>query len=416
MMKKAISSILCLLSMMVAHAQSFDFDMTKTQPAYSDEMGYGYDLNTRQSESRVANSPFYFSVKVPDGNYKVTVTLGSKKKAVQTVVRAESRRLFIEKTSTKKGQFETLSFVVNKRSPYINEKMSVRIKEREKEYLDWDDRLTLEFNGPAPAVNRIQIEPDTVATTLFLCGNSTVVDQHYEPWASWGQMIPRWFGNGVCISNHAESGLTASSFLAQNRLEKILSMMKPGDYVFCEFGHNDQKEKSPGSGAFYNFAFALKRFVDLVRQKGGQVVFVTPTQRRQFDESRTHILETHGDYPEAMREVAKREGAPVIELHEMTRTFFETLGFENSKRALVHYPANTFPHQEKALADNTHFNPYGAYEVAKMVVMGMKAANLPIVNQLRADWQDYEPSHPDDFQTFEWFPSIIYETLKPDGN
>ena len=286
MMKKAISSILCLLSMMIAHAQSFDFDMTKSQPAYSDEMGYGYDLNTRQSESRVANSPFYFSVKVPDGNYKVTVTLGSKKKAAQTVVRAESRRLFIEKTSTKKGKFETLSFVVNKRSPYINEKMSVRIKEREKDYLDWDDRLTLEFNGPAPAVNRIQIEPDTVATTLFLCGNSTVVDQHYEPWASWGQMIPRWFDNGVCISNHAESGLTASSFLAQNRLEKILSMMKPGDYVFCEFGHNDQKEKSPGSGAFYNFAFALKRFVDLVRQKGGHIVFVTPTQRRQFDESR----------------------------------------------------------------------------------------------------------------------------------
>ena len=130
MMKKAISSILCLLSMMIAHAQSFDFDMTKSQPAYSDEMGYGYDLNTRQSESRVANSPFYFSVKVPDGNYKVTVTLGSKKKAAQTVVRAESRRLFIEKTSTKKGKFETLSFIVNKRSPYINEKMSVRIKER----------------------------------------------------------------------------------------------------------------------------------------------------------------------------------------------------------------------------------------------------------------------------------------------
>ena len=117
-----------------------------------------------------------------------------------------------------------------------------------------------------------------------------------------------------------------------------------------------------------------------------------------------------------MREVARREGVPVIELHDMTRTFFETLGFENSKRALVHYPANTFPHQEKALADNTHFNPYGAYEVAKMVVMGMKAANLPIVNQLRTDWQDYDPSRPDDFQTFEWFPSIIYESLKPDGN
>ena len=414
MMRRTSLAIVCLLWITAVGAQTFDFDMTKPQPAYNDAIGYGYDINGVPAKG--APAPFYFSVKVPDGNYRVTVTLGNKKKAAQTVVRAESRRLFVEKSITKKGQFETYSFVVNKRSPYINEQMSVRIKDRERGYLNWDDRLTLEFNGPAPAVSRIRIERDTTATTLFLCGNSTVVDQNEEPWASWGQMIPRWFDDGVCISNHAESGLTATSFLAQNRLEKILTMMKPGDYVFCEFGHNDQKEKSPGSGAYYNFAFALKRFVDLTRQKGGRVVFLTPTQRRQFDESGTHILETHADYPDAMREVARREGVPVIELHDMTRTFFETLGFENSKRALVHYPANTFPHQEKPLADNTHFNPYGAYEVAKMAVMGMKAAVLPVVSHLRADWQDYSPAHPDDFNTFEWFPSVVFETLKPDGN
>ena len=185
-------------------------------------------------------------MKVPDGNYKVTVTLGAKKKAAHTVVRAESRRLFVEDAKTKKGEFKTCSFVVSKRSPFINEKTNVRIKDREKDYLNWDNRLTLEFNGTAPAVKQIKIEPDTTAVTLFLCGNSTVVDQNLEPWASWGQMIPRWFTDKVAISNHAESGLTATSFLAQNRLEKILTMMRPGVYVFCEFGHNDQKEKGPG--------------------------------------------------------------------------------------------------------------------------------------------------------------------------
>ena len=86
-----------------------------------------------------------------------------------------------------------------------------------------------------------------------------------------------------------------------------------------------------------------------------------------------------------MRAVAKREGVPVIELHDMTRTFFEALGYEGSKKALVHYPANTFPGQDKPLADNTHFNPYGAYEVAKMVVMGMKQLQLPVIGELKAD-------------------------------
>ena len=413
-MRKASLAIILLLWITTVEAQTFDFDMTKSQPAYTDALGYGYDVNGVPAKG--AMTPFYFSVKVPDGNYKVTVTLGHKKKPAQTVVRGESRRLFIDKVITKKGHLETFSFVVNKRSPYINEKMSVRIKDREKDYLNWDDRLTLEFNGPAPAVSRIRIERDTTATTMFLCGNSTVVDQNEEPWASWGQMIPCWFDDSICISNHAESGLTASSFLAQNRLEKILSMMKSGDYVFCEFGHNDQKEKGPGAGAYYNFAFALKKFIDLVRAKRGNVVFITPTQRRQFDDAKLHIKETHANYPEAMRAVAEREQVPVIELHDMTRTFFETLGFENSKRGLVHYPANTFPDQPKELADNTHFNPYGAYEVAKMVVMGMKELKLPFVSNLVPEWVDYNPAAPDDFNMFKWYPSVIFETKKPDGN
>lgn len=360
--------------------------------------------------------PFYYSVEVPDGNYKVTVTLGSKKRAAATVVRAEARRLFIDETVTKKNRPVTVSFIVNKHSARINDRMSVKLKADEQGSPNWDDKLTLEFTGAAPAVEHIRIERDTTATTLWLCGNSTVVDQPKEPYTSWGQMVPVWFNDKIAVGNIAESGLTAGSFLAQNRLDKILSMMKKGDYVFCEFGHNDQKEKGPGMGAWYNFAFNLKKYIDLVRAKGGTIVFVTPTQRRFFDKTRTKILETHGDYPDAMRAVARREHVPVIELHDMTRTFFETLGYENSTRALVHYPAGTFPYQTKALADNTHFNPYGAYEVAKMVVMGMKALRLPIVKDLRPDWKDYDPAKPDDFKTFKWYPSSRIDVRKPDGN
>ena len=375
------------------------------------------DLDLSKAQNAKSNAPFTRNIEVPDGNYKVTVVLGSKKKAGNTVVRAENRRLMVDEVATKKGQFKTVEFVVNKRTPEIEKGKRVKVKDREKNYNTWDNAINLEFTGAAPAVKEVKIERDTTATTIFLCGNSTVVDQPYEPWASWGQMIPRWFGPEVAISNNAESGLTAGSFLGSYRLDKILTMMKKGDYVICEFGHNDQKEKMAGAGAWYNFSYNLKVFIDKVRAKGGNIIFVTPTQRRRFDDA-THskILETHGDYPDAMRAVAKREGVPVIELHDMTRTFFETLGYENSKKALVHYPANTFPGQDKPLADNTHFNPYGAYEIAKMVVMGMKQLNLPIVKYLRSDWKDFNPAQPDDYNKFVWYNSVQQDVTKPDGN
>lgn len=374
-------------------------------------------LDLSKAQNAKSNAPFTRNIEVPDGNYKVTVVLGSKKKAGKTVVRAENRRLMVDEVATKKGQFKTVEFVVNKRTPEIEKGKRVKVKDREKNYNTWDNAINLEFTGAAPAVKEVKIERDTTATTIFLCGNSTVVDQPYEPWASWGQMIPRWFGPEIAISNNAESGLTAASFLGSYRLDKILTMMKKGDYVICEFGHNDQKEKMAGAGAWYNFSYYLKIFIDKVRAKGGNIIFVTPTQRRRFDDA-THskILETHGDYPDAMRAVAKREGVPVIELHDMTRTFFETLGYENSKKALVHYPANTFPGQDKPLADNTHFNPYGAYEIAKMVVMGMKQLNLPIVKYLRSDWKDFNPAQPDDYNKFVWYNSVQQDVTKPDGN
>lgn len=396
----------------MAFGQTFDFDMTKPQPVYNAETGYGYDLMPAPTK-KTPNEPYFFSVKVDDGNYRVRVVIGSKKKAAETTVRAEGRRLMVHNVATKKGKFETYEFVVNKRSPQIDEKNRVRIKDREKDYLAWDDKLTLEFNGDAPAVQSIHIERDDKVPTIYLCGNSTVVDQNSEPWASWGQMITRWFGPEVAISNHAESGLTARTFIAGGRLDKILTTLKPGDLLIAEFGHNDEKEKRPGDGAWYHYVYNLKIFIDQVRQKGADIVFCTPTQRRAFEADNKTIKNTHGEFPAAMKSVAEREKVPVIDLNQMTKTFFETLGFENSKRALVHYPKELYGRE---LADNTHFNPYGAYEVAKCVVMGMKQLQLPIVKYLRPDWQDFDPAQPDDWQTFKWAPSPIKDIVKPDGN
>ena len=411
MKKKQLLTLLALMPLTLM-AQTFDFDMTKPQPVYNDAQGYGYDV-LPAPDKKNPNAPFYFSVKVPDGNYKVSVTIGSKKKAGETTVRAEGRRLMVHNVATKKGKTETFEFVVNKRSPQIDEKNRVKLKDREKGYLAWDDKLTLEFNGDAPQVQSLHIERDDQVPTIYLCGNSTVVDQNNEPWASWGQMITRWFGPQVAISNHAESGLTARTFIGAGRLDKILTTLKQGDYVVVEFGHNDEKEKRPGDGAWYHYTYQLKIFVDRVRSKGAEIVFCTPTQRRQFNDDGKSIRNTHGDFPAAMRAVAEREKVPVIDLNAMTTQLYIAAGPEESKHMLVHYPKELYGRE---LADNTHFNPFGAYEVAKCVVMGMKQLQLPIVKFLRPEWQDFDPTKPDDWQAFKWAPSRLQDIVKPDGN
>ncbi len=390
-MKRILTALIILFAMAFTTAHAEQFDCSKRD-------GQKYSL----------------SMPVPDGNYRVTVVLGSRKHAGCTTVRGESRRLFIENETTKKGQFKTITFTINKRNTRINDKEAVRIKEREKTKLNWDDELSLEVTGDYSTVKSILVEPDTTAVTVFLCGNSTVVDQDEEPWASWGQMITRWMDHGVAIANYAESGETASTFISVGRLKKALSQMKAGDYIFMEFGHNDQKQKFPGAGAYYNFSQALKTFLDEARAKGAHPIFVTPTQRRSFKDGK--IQETHADYPEAMMAIAKREHVPCIDLHEMTRTFYEAMGEEPSKRAFVHYPANTFPGQTKALADNTHFNPYGAYELAKCIVEGLRTAAPELYLHVRPEYKAFDPAHPDSPDEFHWVPSEKVDIIKPDGN
>lgn len=417
-----IATTLCAPLCANADVNEQTFDLTKVQPVYTEETGYGYDVTDAPTAKSV--TPFYFSVKVPDGNYRVTVTLGNKKRAAETCVRAENRRLMVQKCVTKKGQFETFSFIVNKRNVDIPEQTDangkkipaskVRIKPGEVGSMTWDDKLTLEFNGANPSVQSITITPDDKATTLWLCGNSTVVDQGKEPWASWGQMFTNWFDDKICIANFGESGLTGTTFLAQGRLDKILSMMKKGDYVFCEFGHNDEKEKGPGRGAWYHYQVALKTFVDRVRAKGGNVIFCTPTARRAFEGDKNK--NTHGEFPDAMKDVAKRENVQLIDLTAESTTLYETMGSEGSKHLLVHYPEGTFPWQQKAFADNTHFNPFGAYEISKLIVMGLKKMNSPLVSHLQPYWQDFSPKQPDDWQTFYWPMSVLFDGKKPDGN
>lgn len=425
-MRQLIALIILGLSITLnVGAQSYKFDFTSgkntkdgyikitSADRYANAKGYGYDLSP--SPDGKNHAPFFFSVAVPDGNYHVTAIIGSKRSAGETTLRGESRRLFYENVKTKKGELLPCSFTINKRDIHISDKEDVRIKPRERSKLNWDDKLTLEFNGDTSQLTELIIERIENVPTVFLCGNSTVVDQDNEPWASWGQMVPRFFTDSICFANYAESGESANTFIAAGRLKKALTQMKSGDYIFMEFGHNDQKQKGPGKGAFYSFMTSLKTFVDEARARGVYPVLVTPTQRRSFDEN-GKIKDTHLDFPDAVRWLAEKENIPLIDLHAMTRILYEAMGAEESKHAFVHYPANTYPGQDKPLADNTHFNPYGAYQIAKCVIEGMKQAGLPLVKYLRTDNEGYNPGCPDARETFKWNESPFTELEKPDGN
>jgi len=193
---------------------------------YSVSKGYGFlEAENLKASSRKkgrlpsadfieSNGPLFFTVDVPEGNYKVKVILGDQNGTSATTVRAESRRLMVENTETVKGEILTREFMVNVRYPLIEATGErVKLKEREKEYFHWDRQLTLEFNGAEPKICGIEITKVDDAITVFLAGNSTVVDQANEPWAAWGQMFPAFFTPGkVVIANHAESGESLLSF------------------------------------------------------------------------------------------------------------------------------------------------------------------------------------------------------------
>ena len=350
-----------------------------------------------------SNKPFYFSAAVPEGNYRVTVTLGNKTDASVTTVKAELRRLMIEKVETQKGKFATESFIVNVRTPNIPGGGEVKLKDRERttEWLAWDEKLTLEFNNSHPIIDSIDIERVDVPT-IFLLGDSTVCDQPLEPYASWGQMLTRFFGGGVAIANHAESGESLRSSLGAKRLDKVLSLIRPGDYLMIQYGHNDEKEKGEGVGAFTSFKTGLKYFLESARKKGANVVLITPVQRRTFD-AKGKITNSHGDYPEAVRQAAKEENVPLIDLNAMSKDLYETLGKDGSGILFKQ-------------GDGTHHDNYGAYELAKCIVEGIKANKLSIAKYLVKDVPTFDPTHPDPIAKFGVPPSPMATDQKPLGN
>jgi lysophospholipase L1-like esterase len=370
------------------------------------ESAPGFDLDTTpvvSAGSCSSDKPFFFSAALPEGSYRVTVDLGSAEGSTTTVW-AEARRLMLEKIATRPNAFTKRTFDVNVRVPEFTDALGtlqrVQLKPREIGNMDWDHKLTLEFNGDNPGVRSITIEPirkSAKEPTLYLAGDSTVVDQDVEPWTAWGQILPRFFCLGVVVANHAESGETIKSFVGEHRFAKIFTQIKPGDYLFMQFAHNDQKVSKTTHEPvvpIVEYKALLVEYITKARAAGATPVLVTSMNRRTFDDA-GHITNSLGGYPDAMREVAAQQHAALIDLNAMSKTLFEAMGPEGSMKAFMHFPANAYPNQTKAISDDTHFNSYGAYELARCIVHGIRQDKLPIQKFLTKDISDFNPAHPD---------------------
>ena len=427
-MKTFLIAFLALILAHTANAQTnktnlkFDFGAGKTatgytpvsaQNIYSKEIGFGFEPGAnvncvdRAGKNRLrvgfctSDKPFYFSAAVPEGNYKVTVTFGDHNEATATTVKAELRRLMLEKIETAAGKFATASFIVNVRNPNIATGGEVKLKDREKttEIWAWDEKLTLEFNNSRPVVNAIEIEKVDVPT-IYLLGDSTVCDQPGEPYNSWGQMLPRFFKPEIAVANHAESGESLKSSLGARRLDKVLSLIKPGDFLLIQFGHNDEKDKAADAVAVYKAN--LKKFVEETRKKGATAILITPMHRRTFDQT-GKITNSHGEYLEMVRQAAAEDKVALIELDKMSKSLYETLGAEKSVVAFKE-------------GDGTHHSNYGSYELAKCVIEGLKANKTAIAKYIIKDLPAFDTTRPDAPEAFAIPASPSAKAAKPLGS
>lgn len=377
---------LLLTSSTLGASPALDFDFRSGgnaagHPVFGVERGFGFE----------PAAPARFSVLVPEGNYRVTARFGGSRKTTHATVFAEQRRLMFEDLAVDR-KLER-SFVVNVRTANLaplpanaTGGTKVALKPREIGSPTWDDRLTLEIRGDA-TLHSLTIAPVDLPT-LYLAGDSTVTDQGVVPWASWGQMLPRFFASDIAVANHAESGETLKSFVTELRLDKLLSTLRAGDWVMIQFGHNDQKIQWPQTyaEAATTYRSWLRTYIAEVRRRGATPILVTSPERRNFDAA-GHIEPTLGDYAEAVRAVAKAESVALVDLNSMSVRFYEALGPEVAPRA--------FADEGR---DKTHHNEYGAYALARMVVEGLRTANpqltAGLAKHLAADAGNFDPSHP----------------------
>ena len=242
--------------------------------------------------------------------------------------------------------------------------------------------MAVAFSGALEQEDRI---------TIYTIGDSTMADKDTvgNPERGWGQALPLYFdAEKVRIENHAKNGRSTKSFIDEGRWDAVAGKLKKGDYVFIQFGHNDEKQQSVERYTDPHGAYKanLTRFVNETRVKGAYPVLMSPIVRRHFDES-GHLIDTHGEYPEAVRELSQELNVPFIDMESKTRRMIERLGPEDSKRLFVWFEAGEYPRFPEGKQDDTHLNWEGAVAVASLAVEGIRELHLPLSRYLKEENQ-----------------------------
>jgi DNA sulfur modification protein DndE len=226
--------------------------------------------------------------------------------------------------------------------------------------------------------------------TIHTIGDSTMApkDTIGNPERGWAMALPQYFDTlKVQVKNYARNGRSTKSFIDEGRWQTVMDNIKPGDYLFIQFGHNDEKIDKPAVyadpyGAYTN---NLTRFVNGARSKGAFPVLMTPIVRRKFDEAEV-LTFTHGEYPDAVRALADKLNVPIIDMEKKSRKAIQALGPEESKLLFVWFEPGEYPRFPNGKKDDTHLNSKGAEIISGLAIEGVKELNLPISSFL-SDFQ-----------------------------
>jgi lysophospholipase L1-like esterase len=313
----------------------------------------------RNRDRCTGTAPITCHYDLPPGHYDVTVVLGDATRPGVTTVQAEARRVLLTPTATAPGELRRLSFTVNVRQPE---------GQPTGQGGTGTAGLDLTFGGSAPRLDGLGIAAAR-PPVLYLAGDSTVCDQPVAPYAGWGQHLPAYLGPGLSVANYGDSGESSGSFLRNSALFPTMRpLIRTGDVTLIQFGHNDKQVTAAA------FAANLRELVAGVRAQGGTPVLVTPPVRRGFSGGRLtptalHVNGVGTDLPAVVRRVAADTAVPLVDLTARSRDLVEGLGETGSQRLFLTEATD-------GVRDNTHFSGYGGDQMARLVLDGIRQANI----------------------------------------
>lgn len=225
--------------------------------------------------------------------------------------------------------------------------------------------------------------PSPKKMTVWLIGDSTMSVKEVKayPETGWGMPFAWFWDSTVVVDNRAKNGRSTRSFMEEKRWDPVVENMKEGDYVFIQFGHNDEVPTKKTYVPEKDFKELLTRYVNDTRGKKGNPVLITPVARRKFD-SIGHIVETHGVYAQIVRDVAKENHVPLIDLDAKSEELLQQLGPEASKYLFNYLTPGENPNYPGGKQDDTHFNELGARKIAEIVLAEIKNLKLGLAEHI----------------------------------